>query len=76
MGYFFGALEGVAAGAGIGALLSQLGVNGMLASLISVLAAGAVAALMIFIVWFCGLVLWNISDSSENSQVVRQNMDI
>ncbi len=75
VGYLLSSVAGISLGLAVGTWLFRAGGNGWLCSAVSVLAGSLAATLPILMVWVCGLILWNISDASENSQALRQRLD-
>lgn len=75
LGYLVGDLCGVGIGYFVGQTMFATGANGYLAALLSILAAGAVAGLVALLVWLQGLILWNLSDASENSQKLCETVE-
>jgi hypothetical protein len=76
IGYLIGDLVGIGGGVLTALYLRTTSINSFLASLICILAAGAVAAVPVIYVWVRGLIWWNISEASKKNNADCENQDV
>lgn len=77
VGYAVSDIIGLCVGAATVILMRYLGVdNGFLLAIGGVGAAGVVAGLLIFSVWFSGLLMWSYSDVVEDVKKIQREVAV
>lgn len=76
LSYFVGDLIGIAGGIFVAWFLRSTAIGSFWACVISILAAGAIAAIPIIYFWIRGLIWWNISEAVDKDNADCENQDV